>query len=164
MAPDPLTYSGILERAAEVAVLISLFAVGLKLGLPLSDKGWYLPVRLAIVSMTITVALIAVLGMVCLGLSFGAAVLLGAILAPTDPSAGLRCGSQRSRSFWWSVRCSRTPTFTPAPSGSRRYPNRHLTPASAARAAATQLAEGSATLVSCMRLFDGVQSFRSAGP
>ena len=25
MAPDPLTYSGILERAAEVAVLISLF-------------------------------------------------------------------------------------------------------------------------------------------
>jgi NhaP-type Na+/H+ or K+/H+ antiporter len=85
MAPDPLTYSGILERAAEVAVLISLFAVGLKLGLPLSDKRWHLPVRLAIVSMTITVALIAVLGMVGLGLSLGAAILLGAILAPTDP-------------------------------------------------------------------------------
>lgn len=45
MAPDPLTYSGILERAADVAVLISLFAVGLKLGLPLSDKRWHLPVR-----------------------------------------------------------------------------------------------------------------------
>lgn len=85
MAPDPLAYSVMLERAAEVAVLISLFAVGLKLGLPLSDKHWRLPVRLAVVSMTITVALVAAIGMVGLGLSLGAAVLLGAILAPTDP-------------------------------------------------------------------------------
>ena len=85
MAPDPLTYSVILERAAEVAVLISLFAVGLKLGLPFSDKGWRLPARLAIVSMTITVAMIAAIGMVGLGLSLGASILLGAILAPTDP-------------------------------------------------------------------------------
>jgi len=85
MAPDPFVYSVILERSAEVAVLISLFAVGLKLGLPLSDKGWRLPVRLAIVSMTITVALVAAIGMAGLGLSLGAAILLGAILAPTDP-------------------------------------------------------------------------------
>jgi NhaP-type Na+/H+ or K+/H+ antiporter len=85
MAPDPFGYSVILERSAEIAVLISLFAVGLKLGLPLSDKGWRLPVRLATVSMTITVALVAAIGMVGLGLSLGAAILLGAILAPTDP-------------------------------------------------------------------------------
>lgn len=85
MAPDPLVYSVMLERSAEIAVLISLFAVGLKLGLPLSDKAWRLPVRLAIVSMTITVALIAAIGMAGLGLSLGAAILLGAILAPTDP-------------------------------------------------------------------------------
>ena len=85
LAPDPLAYSVILERAAEVAVLISLFAVGLKLALPLSDKGWRLPLRLATISMTITVALIAAIGVVGLGLSLGAAVLLGAILAPTDP-------------------------------------------------------------------------------
>ena len=85
LAPDPLAYSVILERVAEVAVLISLFAVGLKLALPLSDKGWRLPLRLATVSMTITVALIAAIGMVGFGLSLGAAVLLGAILAPTDP-------------------------------------------------------------------------------
>ncbi len=85
MAPDPLHYSVILERVAEVAVLVSLFAVGLKLGLPLSDKGWRLPVRLVVVSMTITVALIAVIAMLGLGFSLGAAILLGAILAPTDP-------------------------------------------------------------------------------
>lgn len=85
MSPDPLSYSGVLEPVAEVAVLISLFAVGLKVGLPLSDEGWRLPARLAIVSMTITVALIAAIGTLGLGLSLGAAVLLGAILAPTDP-------------------------------------------------------------------------------
>jgi NhaP-type Na+/H+ or K+/H+ antiporter len=85
MGPDPLTYSGLLERMAEVAVLISLFAVGLKLGLPLSDKGWRLPVRLAMISMTVTVGLVAVVGVLGLGLPVGAAVLLGAVLAPTDP-------------------------------------------------------------------------------
>ncbi|MBL8253222.1 MAG: cation:proton antiporter [Candidatus Competibacter sp.] len=85
MAPDPLTCTVLLERMAEVAVLISLFAVGLKLGLPLSNKGWRLPVRLAAVSMMLTVALIAAIGVMGLGLSLGAAILLGAILAPTDP-------------------------------------------------------------------------------
>lgn len=85
MAPDPLTYSVILERFTEVAVLISLFAVGLKLGLPLSHRSWRLPVRLAVVSMTITITLIAAIAMLGLGMSPGAAILLGAILAPTDP-------------------------------------------------------------------------------
>jgi NhaP-type Na+/H+ or K+/H+ antiporter len=85
MSPDPLIWSVVLERAAEAAVLISLFSVGLKLGLPLSDKGWRLPARLALVSMTITVVLIAAIGVLGLGLSLGAAILLGAILSPTDP-------------------------------------------------------------------------------
>jgi NhaP-type Na+/H+ or K+/H+ antiporter len=85
MAPNPLLHSTVLERLTEVAVLISLFAAGLKLGLPLDNKHWRMPVRLALVSMTLTVALIVVFGMVGLGLSLGAAVLLGGILAPTDP-------------------------------------------------------------------------------
>ncbi len=85
MAPDPLAYSADLERMAEVALLISLFAVGLKLGIPLRDKRWYLPLRLAFPSMALTVALIAAVGASLFGLSVGAAVLLGAILAPTDP-------------------------------------------------------------------------------
>lgn len=85
LAPDPILHSAVLERVAEMAVLISLFTVGLKLGLPLSDKSWRLPLRLAFVSMTITVALIAAIGVWGLGLSLGAAILLGAILAPTDP-------------------------------------------------------------------------------
>jgi NhaP-type Na+/H+ or K+/H+ antiporter len=82
---NPLVHSPLLERVAEVAVLISLFSVGLKLGLPLSSRDWLLPVRLAFVSMALTVALIAVVGVLGLGLAPGAAILLGAILAPTDP-------------------------------------------------------------------------------
>ena len=85
MDPNPLKYAGMLEIATEVAVLISLFTVGLKLGPPLSDKGWRLPLRLAFVSMTITVLVIAGIAMLGLGFSPGAAILLGAILAPTDP-------------------------------------------------------------------------------
>ena len=56
MTPHPLLHSAILERMTEVALLISLFAAGLKLGLPLSNKHWRMPVRLAFVSMTLTVA------------------------------------------------------------------------------------------------------------
>ncbi len=77
--------AGFLERATEIAVIISLFTAGLKLRMPWRDPRWWLPVRLAFVSMTITVALVALVGTAWLGLPLGAAVLLGAILAPTDP-------------------------------------------------------------------------------
>ncbi|MGB5251371.1 MAG: cation:proton antiporter [Sedimenticolaceae bacterium] len=81
----PLNHALLLERLTEVAVLISLFSVGLKLGLPLSNRHWLLPLRLAFVSMVLTIALIAATEVLLLDLSLGAAVLLGAILAPTDP-------------------------------------------------------------------------------
>jgi sodium/hydrogen antiporter len=85
MTADPHLVSGLLERVAEVAVLISLFSVGLKLGLPFSSYHWRLPLRLAFVAMTLVVGLIALVGFFLLGMSIGAAILLGGILAPTDP-------------------------------------------------------------------------------
>lgn len=85
MSPDPEDHAELLERAAEVAVLISLFAIGLKLGLPLSDRRWHVAIRLATISMVVTIGLIAVIGHYVFGLPLGAAVLLGAVLAPTDP-------------------------------------------------------------------------------
>lgn len=85
MSADPQVVSGILERVAEVAVLISLFSVGLKLGLPFSSHHWRLPLRLAFVSMTLVVGLIALVGLFLFGMPIGAAILLGGILAPTDP-------------------------------------------------------------------------------
>ena len=75
----------LLERLAEVALLISLFTVGMKFESKKSDRRWRIPVRLATVSMVITVGLITLLGMWLLNLPLGAAVLLGGILAPTDP-------------------------------------------------------------------------------
>lgn len=86
IAPNPILNANELAQVAEVALLISLFTVGLKMGsVPLTDRRWLLPLRLAFISMTITVGLIAAVGIWGLGLSVGAAVLLGAILAPTDP-------------------------------------------------------------------------------
>ncbi|WP_028535994.1 cation:proton antiporter [Paludibacterium yongneupense] len=85
LTPDPFLYSHALEKAAEIAVLISLFAVGLKLGLPLRDRHWHLPLRLAVISMALSILLVAVAGTLGLGLPLGTAALLGAILAPTDP-------------------------------------------------------------------------------
>jgi NhaP-type Na+/H+ or K+/H+ antiporter len=82
---NPLGHSGTLETISEIAVLISLFSVGLRLGVPLSSARWWLPVRLASASMVLTVALIAATATLGLGLPLGAAVLLGAVLAPTDP-------------------------------------------------------------------------------
>jgi NhaP-type Na+/H+ or K+/H+ antiporter len=85
IAPDPGSGSSLLGHIAELALLISLFAVGLRMEVPLLDRRWILSLRLAFLSMAITVGLIAAAGVWGLGLSWGGAVLLGGILAPTDP-------------------------------------------------------------------------------
>lgn len=82
---DPVNQSALLERLAEVAVIVSLFTAGLKLRVPLRDRQWRGPAQLAFVSMAITVGLIALIGVYLLDLPWGAAVLLGGVLAPTDP-------------------------------------------------------------------------------
>jgi NhaP-type Na+/H+ or K+/H+ antiporter len=82
---DLLTDSTLVERVSEVAVIVSLFTAGLKLRVPLREGRWRLPVRLAFGSMIVTVGLIAAVGVLLLNLPLGAAILLGAILAPTDP-------------------------------------------------------------------------------
>ena len=74
-----------LEHVTEIAVVISLFTVGLKLRTPLDDSRWWVPLRLASLSMVLTVGLVAAAGVLLLGMPLGAAILLGGILAPTDP-------------------------------------------------------------------------------
>jgi NhaP-type Na+/H+ or K+/H+ antiporter len=85
LAIDPIGQAGLLELVTEIAVIVSLFTAGLKLRIPLRDPLWQIPIRLASISLIVTVALIAAVGTLALGLPLGAAVLLGAILAPTDP-------------------------------------------------------------------------------
>jgi len=82
---NPLQQSAFLELLTEVVVLISLFSAGVKMPVPVNFSRWRAPIFLAFISMSITVALVAGLGHYVLGLPLGAAVLLGAILAPTDP-------------------------------------------------------------------------------
>jgi sodium/hydrogen antiporter len=82
---DPHKHTLLLERLTEVVVLVSLFTAGLKMSPGLRDRRWLPPLRLAITSMILTVFGIALAAHFLLGWSMGAGVLLGAILAPTDP-------------------------------------------------------------------------------
>jgi sodium/hydrogen antiporter len=85
LRPDPVAQSVLLERIAEMGLLVSLFAVGLQLRLDVWDRRWRLPLKLAFVSLSFTVAMVAAVGVLLLGLQPGVAIVLGAILAPTDP-------------------------------------------------------------------------------
>ncbi|HHV7524667.1 TPA: cation:proton antiporter [Burkholderia orbicola] len=75
----------LLREIVEVALLVSLFAIGLRLRVPLSDKLWLVPCRLGLLAMIVTVPLLAACAVLALGLGWGPALLLAAILAPTDP-------------------------------------------------------------------------------
>jgi len=82
---NPLKQSALLELLTEIAVLISLFAAGLKMPVPFRFSQWHVPIRLAFLSMACSVGLVAMFAFYALGLPIGAAILLGAIVAPTDP-------------------------------------------------------------------------------
>ncbi|MCA8105542.1 cation:proton antiporter [Burkholderia sp. BCCIQ04A] len=75
----------LLRAIVEVALLVSLFAIGLRLRVPLSDKLWLVPCRLGLLAMVVTVPLLAACTVLALGVGWGPALLLAAILAPTDP-------------------------------------------------------------------------------
>ncbi|MEJ8851540.1 cation:proton antiporter [Variovorax rhizosphaerae] len=76
--------AGLVEAISEVAVLVSLFAVGLRLQIRTEFASWRLPVLLASVTMLITIVLMTGFGM-ALQWSLPGALLVAAILAPTDP-------------------------------------------------------------------------------
>ena len=81
---DALDDTAMLERLTEIAVIISLFTAGLKLRLPITDRRWRVSMALAGIAMVLTIAGITTFG-IAIGLPLAAALLLGAILAPTDP-------------------------------------------------------------------------------
>ena len=82
---NPLEESALLELLTEIAVLISLYCAGVKMPVPVTFERWRNPLQLAVVSMTLTVGLVALFGYYWLALPVGAAILLGAVVAPTDP-------------------------------------------------------------------------------
>lgn len=83
--PDPLHNRVLTEHLAELAVIISLMSVGLRLDTPFGWRRWHLTWRLLAIAMPLSIASGFLLGQALLGLGTAAALLLGAVLAPTDP-------------------------------------------------------------------------------
>ena len=81
---DVFDNTKLVETLTEIAVVISLLSAGLKL-----DPSWRhmlrTPIPLATGTMLLTIAAVTAIGVYFLGLPLGAAILLGAIIAPTDP-------------------------------------------------------------------------------
>ncbi len=84
-SPDPLEQGPLTERLTEVTVIVALAGTGLKLDRRLGGGRWRTPIRLLAIAMPLFIAVVAVTGSVALGLGPAAALLLGAMLAPTDP-------------------------------------------------------------------------------
>lgn len=84
-AVHPLQHPVVTERFTEFIVIAALMGAGLKLDRPLSWTRNAATWRLLIVAMPLTILALTLLGNALLGLGLASALLLAAILAPTDP-------------------------------------------------------------------------------
>lgn len=83
--PLPLAWPQLATHLTELTVIVALTGTGLKIDRPFALKTWRIPLLLATLGMVLTIALVALTGWLLAGLGAAAAVLLGAVLAPTDP-------------------------------------------------------------------------------
>ena len=84
-SPNPLREGAVTERVSEFVVIISLMAAGLKIDRRVGWRSWGPTWRLLGLAMPATIAVTALLGSAAMGLVGASALLLGAVLAPTDP-------------------------------------------------------------------------------
>lgn len=88
---SPVEHRALTEHLTEFVVIVSLMGVGLALDRPLSLRSWAswrrwsAAWRLLAIGMPLAIAGGALLGWAVVGLAPAAALLLGAVLAPTDP-------------------------------------------------------------------------------
>ena len=82
---DPVNNGVIIEKLTEIVVLVSLVGAGIKIDTPFAWHQWRTTTRLLLITMPIGICAMAFLGYYAFGLTMGAAILLGAVLAPTDP-------------------------------------------------------------------------------
>lgn len=92
---DPIGNSYVTERLTELVVIISLMGAGLKIDREFTLSGWSATWRLLGIALPITAGLMAVLAWGVLGLLPATAILLGAVVAPTDPvlASGIESGA-----------------------------------------------------------------------
>lgn len=82
---DPTSNPEIWEITAEIVVIVVLFATGLRIDNLGNYRLWRPTVGLLAVTMPLTIGAVALLGWAMTGMTVAGAVLLGAVLAPTDP-------------------------------------------------------------------------------
>lgn len=83
--PAPTEEPYLAERLSELVVIISLMGAGLKLDRPFDWRGWEPTWRLLAITMPLTIVATAALGTWVLGVNLATAILMGAVLSPTDP-------------------------------------------------------------------------------
>ena len=83
-AISPVDRPAIWELASELAVIIALFGTGIRIDRLGGWKQWSPTVRLLAVAMPLSILAVAFLGLF-IGMTVAGAVLLAAVLAPTDP-------------------------------------------------------------------------------
>jgi NhaP-type Na+/H+ or K+/H+ antiporter len=84
-SPHLLEHGKFTERLTELAVIVALMGAGLKLDRPPGWRTWMSTWRLLAITMPLTIAAAAVLGWWVAGFVPATAMLLGAVIAPTDP-------------------------------------------------------------------------------
>jgi len=82
---DPLAEGDLVKRLTELVVIVSLMGAGLKLDRKVGWARWQSTWRMLAVAMPLSIVGAAVLGWWLAGLVPAAALLLGSVLAPTDP-------------------------------------------------------------------------------
>ncbi|MDQ3627317.1 MAG: cation:proton antiporter [Actinomycetota bacterium] len=75
----------LIERLTEVTVIVALMGAGLAIDRRPGWRSWSSTWRLLAIAMPLCIGAVALLGWGLMGLSPAAALLLGAVLAPTDP-------------------------------------------------------------------------------
>jgi len=84
-AIDPVARPKLWEVVSELCVVAGLFGVGLRIDRLASRKTWAPTVRLLALAMPLCIATVALVGWAVGGLTVAGALLLAAVLAPTDP-------------------------------------------------------------------------------
>lgn len=83
--PDPIGQPLLAERFTQMVITIALMGAGLKIDRPFTLRAWTPSWRMLGITMPLTIAITAFLGWSMLGFLLPTAVLIGAVIAPTDP-------------------------------------------------------------------------------
>lgn len=83
--PDPIQNNQLALHMTELVVIVSIMGTGLKIDEPFSFKLWKSPLRLVTITMLLCIASVAFCAWYFFHFNAASAILLGAVLAPTDP-------------------------------------------------------------------------------